>query len=172
MSLTTTQPVSVPPLGIFSADGAASFQVLLQDTDRVFYRRERQATSDQLAVLVVLPAVEHPARAILDRLAHEYELRDELDRAWAVRPLQLIREAGRTMLVLDDPGGESLDGYLGRPMDVDQFLRLAIGLASALHGLHKRGLIHKDIKPTNILYSSVSGRVWLCLLYTSPSPRD
>ena len=51
--------------------------------------------------------------AILDRLAHEYELKDELDGAWAVRPLELVRERGRTMLVLEDPGGEPLDRLLG-----------------------------------------------------------
>jgi hypothetical protein len=41
----------------------------------------------------------HPAPAALDRLAHEYELRDELDPAWAARPLKLVRERGQTILL-------------------------------------------------------------------------
>ena len=36
------------------------------------------------------------------------------------------------MLVLEDPGGEPLDGLLGGPMEVERFLRLAIGIAAAL----------------------------------------
>jgi serine/threonine protein kinase len=68
---------------------------------------------------------------------------------------------GRTMLVFEDPGGAPLDRLLGRPVDVAQFLRVAIPLASALGRVHARGLIHKDIKPANILVDSTSGGVWL-----------
>jgi serine/threonine protein kinase len=51
------------------------------------------------------------------------------------------------MLVLEDPGGEPLDRLLGSPMEVGSFLRLAIGITSALGRLHQCGLVHKDIKP-------------------------
>ena len=108
-------------------------------------------------VLVVLPASEQPTPAILDRLAHEYSLKDELDGAWAVRPLELLRDRGQTVLVLEDPGGELLSGLLGAPMDVGRFLRLAVGVAAALGKAHQRGLIHKDIKPANILVNRAGG---------------
>ena len=36
-------------------------------------------------------------------------------------------------------------------MKMTQFLRLAVGLATALGGLHGKELIHKDVKPTNVL---------------------
>ena len=49
--------------------------------------------------MAVLLAAEYPAPATLDRLAREYELKDELDGTWAVRPLELVRD--RTMLVLE-----------------------------------------------------------------------
>jgi PAS domain S-box-containing protein len=63
--------------------------------------------------------------------------------------------------VLEDPGGAPLDRLLGRPLDVSHFLRIAIPLAGALRQVHERGLIHKDIKPANILVDAVSGGVWL-----------
>src|SRR6202043_3427249 len=59
------------------------------------------------------------------------------------------------------PGGVPLDRLLGRPLDVSHFLRIAIPLAGALRHLHERGLIHKDIKPANILVDADSGGVWL-----------
>src|SRR5260370_28251005 len=65
------------------------------------------------------------------------------------------------MLILEDPGGEPLDQYLDQPMELGRFLRLAINLAAGLGKLHHRGLIHKDIKPANILMDSASGAVWL-----------
>jgi hypothetical protein len=69
-------------------------------------------------VLAVLPAAEHPTPAIVDRLTREYGLKDELDGAWAVRPLELIREHGRIMLVLENTRSEPLDRSLGVPMEV------------------------------------------------------
>ncbi|HYS09256.1 MAG TPA: protein kinase, partial [Myxococcales bacterium] len=97
----------------------------------------------------------------LARLEHEYALRNELDAAWAARPLALVNEHGRTTLLLQDPGGEPLARLLGRPMDAASFLRIAIGLAAALGRLHERGLIHKDLKPANVLVSGAIGEVWL-----------
>jgi serine/threonine protein kinase len=64
-------------------------------------------------------------------------------------------------LVLEDPGGAPLDRLLGGPLDVSQFLRIAIPLAGALRRVHERGLIHKDIKPANILADPASGGLWL-----------
>ena len=62
------------------------------------------------------------------------------------------------MLVLEDPGGEPLDRLLGAPMEVGSFLRLAIGIARAMGKLHQRGLVHKDIKPANVLAVPATGR--------------
>ena len=45
--------------------------------------------------------------------------------------------------------------------EITQFLRLAFGLATALGGLHKRELIHKDVKPTNVLVNPATGQVSL-----------
>ena len=136
-----------------------SSQVLWEDGERVFCRGWRLGDDgNRNAVLVVQPAAEYPSPSSLYRLAHEYELKDELDRAWAVRPLELVRDGGRTMLVLEDPGGEPLDGLLGGPMEVERFLRLAIGIAVALGKLHRQGLMHKDIKPANILVNGATER--------------
>jgi serine/threonine protein kinase len=136
-------------------------QVLWEDGERVFRRDWRPDDNGKHAVLFVQPAAEHPSRSILDRLTHEYELKDELDSAWAVRPLELVRDTGRTMLVLEDTAGEPLDRLLGAPMEVGSFLRLAVGMAAALGKLHQRGLVHKDIKPVNILVDGATGEVRL-----------
>jgi serine/threonine protein kinase len=146
----------------FGAEGDSNFQVLWEDGDRVFCRGWRQgANGERDAVLTVLPAAEHPTPASLDRLAHGYALKDELDGAWAVRPLALVRENGRTMLVLEDPGGEPLARQLGAPMEVERFLRLAVGIAAAVGKLHRRGLVHKDLKPSKVLVDCPDGQVRL-----------
>src|SRR5499427_4184633 len=113
------------------------------------------------SLLVVTPVGDHPAPASLQRLEHEYALRAALDPAWAVRPLALTQHQGRPVLVLEDPGGEPLTRFLGRPLALPQGLRLAIGLAVALGQLHERGLIHKDVKPAHVFVNEATGQVWL-----------
>jgi serine/threonine protein kinase len=75
-----------------------------------------------------------------------------------VRPLSLVRERGQTVLLLEDPGGEPPERLLGPPLEVGNLLRLAI--AGALAQVHRHGLVHKDIKPANILFT----RLWCALL--------
>jgi PAS domain S-box-containing protein len=65
------------------------------------------------------------------------------------------------MLVLENPGGEPLDRIIQGPIEITQFLRFGVGLATALSRLHERGLIHKDIKPPNVLVNSATSHVWL-----------
>jgi predicted ATPase/signal transduction histidine kinase len=132
----------------------SDLSVLWQDGERVFCRGWRvDAGGERRPALLVLPAAEHPTPGILDRLADEYGLKDELDSAWATRPLDLVREDGRTVLVLEDVDAEPLERLLDAPMEPVPFLRLAIRIAAALGKLHQRALIHKDIKPANILVS-------------------
>jgi PAS domain S-box-containing protein len=134
-------------------------ETLREDGEFVLYRS--RGMGDLPAGLVLAPVLEHPTIGSLKRLEHEYSLRPELDAEWAARPLTLVRREGRPMLILEDAGGEPLDRLLGQPMELSRFLRFAVGLAAALGKLHQQGLIHKDIKPANILVDSASGAVWL-----------
>ena len=58
---------------------------------------------------------ERPRPALVGRLAHEHGLRDELDSAWALRPLELLSQGGRPMQVLEDPDGKPLERQLLAP---------------------------------------------------------
>jgi serine/threonine protein kinase len=110
---------------------------------------------------ILLVSAEEPSLGSVERLEHEYALKAELDADWAARPVALTQYNNRLTLVLEDPGGAPLDRLLGRPLDVSHFLRIAIPLAGALRRMHERGLIHKDIKPANIMVDAASGGVWL-----------
>jgi hypothetical protein len=112
-------------------------------------------------MLQVTPALEQPAPATLERLEHAYALRDALDSSWACRPIELIRDQRQTRLIIERPDADLLVRLLGQPWDITNFLRAAIGLAVSVGRLHAGGLVHKDIKPANILVDLVSGRAWL-----------
>jgi anti-sigma regulatory factor (Ser/Thr protein kinase) len=107
---------------ILLADGNANFQVLWEDGERVFCRVGSHAKADGS----VLPAAEHPTPATLDRLAHEYGLNEELDGAWALRPLELVAltrtEAANNSVSVRTQLAEGLPRLQGDRVQLQQLL--------------------------------------------------
>lgn len=138
-------------------------QVLWNDGERILCRGVRETIDGRRrSVLAALPAAERPRPDSIARLKFEYSLKDDLDSAWALCPIELLREGGRTILLLEDPGGEPLARLIGSlSFDTGPFLRLAVALSTAVAQVHESGLIHKDIKPSNIFFNPATNQVWL-----------
>jgi len=145
---------------------------LRKDEEFILYRgHSKQAEAPP--VLLLAPLSLRPALETLKKIEHEYSFRNELDATWAVRPITLSHYNEQRVLVLEDPGGEPLNRLIHGPMEMKQVLRFAIGLATALGQLHKRELIHKDVKPSNVLVDPRTGQVWLMGFgITSRLPRE
>jgi PAS domain S-box-containing protein len=137
-----------------------SLDRLRDDGEFILYRAHPKQ-KELPSLLLLTPASTRPGPETLKKIEHEYSLRSELDSAWAVRPLALSERNAQISLVLEDPGGETLDGFLSGAMELTQFLAFAVGLATALGGFHERELIHKDVKPTNVLVNSETGQIRL-----------
>jgi serine/threonine protein kinase len=135
------------------------FVALRNDEEFVLYRG--QSKDDASQVLVLSPAVQRFTPKNLKRLEHEYSLKEERDPTWAARPMAIARHWDRIVLVLEAPGGVPLDQLLGHPLEMAFSLRVAISLSAAIGHFHQRGLVHKDIKPANVLVNSVTGHCWL-----------
>jgi PAS domain S-box-containing protein len=136
-----------------------AFEALRKEEDFILYRG--RSRDDGSPVLLLAPLAEYPAPEILKWLEHAYSLREELDPRWAARPIGIARHWDRSVLVLEDPGGVPLDQSLSQPLDLAVWLRVAIGLSTAIGHLHQRGIIHKDIKPANVLINPITGQCWL-----------
>jgi hypothetical protein len=101
-----------------------------------FTRYRGRQHGNPTSVLAIALSAEQPSSQTLRRFEHEYSLAAELDSEWAAKPLALTRHEGRTVLLLNDPGGEPLDGIVerdhGQPLELTRFLRIAVELATAL----------------------------------------
>lgn len=123
----------------------------------VFEARDR-STGQRLAI----KALHDGAGSILYQFKHEFRVLAELSHPFLVRFGELFEDAGRFYLTMELVEGESFLDYV-RPGGVldEGRLRRALGqLASALVALHASGVIHRDIKPQNVLVNR-SGRVVL-----------
>ena len=92
-----------------------SREVLWEDAERAFCKLWRKdSASHRHAFVPILAGTEYPTIESINRLAHEFELKDYLEGAWALRPLELVREPGQTMLIVEYAGGEPLDRLVAR----------------------------------------------------------
>ena len=77
-------------------------EIVRRDAEFVLYRGQRGGVSAPM--LVLAPASDQPESRSLQRLEHEYSLRDELDPEWAVWALELVRDEGRPHTPAGGPG--------------------------------------------------------------------
>ena len=61
-----------------------------------------------------------------------------------------------------DTSAQNLLATLGKPLPVPQALKIAASCASGLHFAHEQGVLHRDVKPANILIDKKSGDAKLC----------
>jgi serine/threonine protein kinase len=146
-------------LGIVETSGYER-ECVREDEEFILYRA-RASAAEVPSVLLLTFASIRPRQESLKKIEHEYSLRHDFDTTWAVRPLALSQCNGQKALVLEDPGGEFLHRLIQGPMEIEQFLRVAIGLTRALGQLHNRSVIHKDLKPSNVLVNTATGHAWL-----------
>ena len=107
----------------------AGSQVVWEDGERVFRRGWRLDDEGKQHAVLARCSCRRPPVAFKPRSA-DARIRTEgrTGGTWAVRPLELVSDAGRTMLVFEDPGGEPIERLLGGPVEIGRFLRLAIRL--------------------------------------------
>lgn len=132
-------------------------EVIRDDAITAVYRGTRREDQRPVVIKVLGPARQRPGD--IKRLEREYELGLRSNAPGVVRPVALDTFNGRPALIMEDFGGRSLDSLIGGPMETGRFLDIAVPLAAALVGVHAQGIVHKDIKPQNVIVNTDTGEV-------------
>ncbi len=114
----------------------------------------RGTTDDEkrLAVVVKFHKSERPARREIEKLEHEYDLMKSLAIPGMIKVYACENFGNTKAFVMEDFSGVSLDKFLKmRKLALSEFLSIAIDIISALEQVHAARIVHKDIKPHNIL---------------------
>ncbi|MBE9206546.1 AAA family ATPase [Nostoc sp. LEGE 06077] len=124
------------------------------------YRAIRQV--DQLPVVIKLLTSEYPSFQELLQFRNQYTISKNLQIPGIIYPLALETYRNGYILVMADTGGIALREYIKTTtLSLAEFLAIAIQLSNVLHDLHQYRVIHKDIKPANILIHPQTKQVQL-----------
>ncbi|MCO5171628.1 MAG: serine/threonine-protein kinase [Planctomycetes bacterium] len=112
----------------------------------VFAARHR-ASGRLVAIKALVQRLDASAAARFQR-----EARVRVDSPHVVQVIDVRVEEGQVYLVMELVQGRSLDAALrAGPMDVPAALRVGEQLALALSAAHRAGVVHRDVKPANVL---------------------
>ncbi len=133
---------------------------LYEGSRTVVYRAVRE--TDQRPVVIKLLREKHPSFSELAQFRNQYAIAKNLDVPGIVRPISLEPYANGYALVMEDIGGISLHRYLqAGPLTVGQFWSIALQIVDILHQFYQQRIIHKDVKPANILIQPETGQIKL-----------
>lgn len=148
----------MPNSGVIS--GYDFKEMLHEGDDTIIYRAISHI--DQKPVILKILKIDYPSIDAIARLKHEYKITENLDLEGVVRVLRLETHKNRLAIVFEDINGYSLKELLSQDsQDLQSFLSIAIQLAKALVSIHSCHIIHKDIKPANIIINPDTGVVKL-----------
>ncbi|BAZ16238.1 two-component hybrid sensor and regulator [Calothrix sp. NIES-4071] len=143
--------------------GYQIIEQLYTGSSTVVYRAIRN--SDSLGVVIKLLSAQYPTFGELLQFRNQYTITKNLNVPSIVRPLSLETYRNGYMLVMEDFGAISLHEYMktkkGYLVTLEECLIIALQLASILEVLYSNRVIHKDIKPANILINPETKQVKL-----------
>ena len=116
----------------------------------VYKARDREV--DELVALKVLRAALCRDKRVVDDFKRELRLAHAVNHPNVARVYHFFRWRERFAIAAELIDGKSLKALLSpMPVPLDRQLRYLRCLCSALHTAHRQGVIHRDLKPTNIL---------------------
>ncbi|CAM2005390.1 trifunctional serine/threonine-protein kinase/ATP-binding protein/sensor histidine kinase [Acanthopleuribacter pedis] len=115
---------------------------------------------DGLSVIIKVPTHRFPSSGDLKRFRREYEIGHQFDSEYIVQYHSLEPFQHGLALVMEDFGAVGLKEVIpDRGMNLLPALKIAVALANGLYEIHRLKVIHRDIKPRNVVINQQTGLV-------------
>ncbi|MEO6595166.1 MAG: serine/threonine-protein kinase [Planctomycetota bacterium] len=100
-----------------------------------------------------------------ERFVKEARMLQELDHPHLVKGYRVAKEGETVFFAMERLPGRCLQDVLAEEgrLDEESALQIVVEVAGALDALHARGLVHRDVKPGNVLWSEERGAVLIDL---------
>ncbi|WP_165703668.1 protein kinase domain-containing protein [Enhygromyxa salina] len=122
----------------------------------------RGVDEDGRAVVIKRPHAALPLAECRPRFLNERMIYEQVESSRALRLRSFIDQGDELALVFDDPGCRSLPAHARqRPLSVLDTLEVTLGILDALVGLHRAHVVHRDVKPDNVLVDASLSRILL-----------
>ena len=132
-------------------------ELVAEGKHTMIFRAQRK--SDGLSVIIKLLKTDSIAQKNVEHLTHEFNMMSKLHSPYVVRALELVPIQNSLILVMEDFNGIPLSQVLEEETDLLLSLEMAINISSAVGDIHHQNIIHKDIKPQNILVNSATKEI-------------
>ncbi|WP_144427498.1 serine/threonine protein kinase [Nostoc piscinale] len=144
-----------------SIPGYVVGEQLYDGSRTVVYRAVRE--TDNLPVVIKLLKNPYPSFGELVQFRNQYTIAKNLNNPGIIQTYSLKSFQNGYILVMEDFGGVSLKDYFVKNCvaSLSEFLQVAIALCNTLDILYHERIIHKDIKPSNILINPETKQVKL-----------
>jgi eukaryotic-like serine/threonine-protein kinase len=118
--------------------------------------KARHKTTGQVVAIKVLPPTTVKNPVLLKRFEQEYRAATAIDHPHVVRALEFCGTGPAPFLVMEYVDGESLGAKVDRdgPLPEEAAVRIIAQVCQGLHRAHKQKLVHRDVKPDNILVTA------------------
>jgi len=125
---------------------------LYENKCTIVYRGYR--TQDGLPVILKVLKPETATQEMFTAFKYEFNIISKLNQPDIVKSLALEDYGNSLVMVLNDIGGDSLNHILNQtPLPLPESLGIMVALSDTVGFIHKQRIIHKDIKPSNIIYN-------------------
>src|SRR5437868_1549347 len=130
----------------------------------VYLARQRSAFGREVAIKIIRSDLVHDITARA-RFLREAEVSAHLKHEHILPLFEFGEDQGRLFLVTPYIEGGTLARRLqSGPLSLDEVRQLFVPLVQAIAYIHRRGVIHRDLKPTNILLDEQDGQIYVRLI--------
>ena len=145
---------------MISLDGYEITSQLYEGEKTIIYRGKRIV--DNVPIVIKFLKYEYPTPQDILYFRNDYEIAKSFDIDGIIKYYDIVKYKNSFAITMEDLVGESLKQILkNKTIELKSFLIIAIKLCEIIGEIHKQHIIHKDIKPSNIILNTKTGKLTL-----------